>query len=98
MEFKIALALAEMEVYELKSKPPDAFPWSWQPMQFACRIGMTSFAKEMVVVHCWSIGVTFSRVHEKSAKEQDEKVIKPAIKRNVAFMCFLICLLQVFQN
>jgi hypothetical protein len=42
--------------------------------------------------------VTFSRVHEKSAKEQDEKVIKPAIKRNVAFMCFLICLLQVFQN
>jgi hypothetical protein len=67
-------------------------------MQFDCKIGMTSLAKEMVVVHCWSIGVTFSRVQEKSANEQDEKVIKPAIKRNVAFMCFLICFVQEYQN
>jgi hypothetical protein len=86
MEFKIALALAEMEVYELKSKPPEAFPWSWQLMQFACIMGMTSFEKEIVSLHCAARGVTFSRVQEKRAIEQEEKAIKPTINRAVIFI------------
>jgi hypothetical protein len=49
-------------------------------------------------LHCWSIGVTFSRVQEKIANEQDEKVIKLTTKRNVAFMCFLNCFVQEYQN
>jgi hypothetical protein len=67
-------------------------------MQFACKMGMMSFEKEIVSLHCAATGVTFSRVQEKRAIEQDEKVIKPAIKRIVAFMCFLICFVQEYQN
>ena len=55
-------------------------------MQFACIMGMISFEKEIVSLHCAATGVTFSLVHEKSAKEQEEKVIKPAINRTVIFI------------
>ncbi len=47
---------------------------------------MISFEKEIVSLHGAATGVTFSRVHEKSAKEQEEKVIKPAINRTVIFI------------
>ena len=97
MEFMIALAFAEIEVCELKSKPPDAFPWSWQLIQLACMIGKTSLAYEMVL-HCTSSGITFSLVQEKRAIEQEEKEMRPAIKRSVAFIYFLTCFVQGFQN
>lgn len=41
---------------------------------------MTSFENEMVVLHCSSIGVTFSRVQENRNTEQNEKTITLQIK------------------
>jgi hypothetical protein len=55
-------------------------------MQFACIMGMTSFEKEIVSLHCAARGVTFSRVQEKRAIEQEEKAIKPTINRAVIFI------------
>jgi len=49
-------------------------------------MGMTSLEKEMGVLHCWPIGVTFSRVQEKSAIEQEDKVTKPAISKTDFFI------------
>ena len=45
-----------------------------------------SFEKEIVSLHCAAMGVTFSRVQEKSAMEQEEKAIKPTMNRTVIFI------------
>ena len=55
-------------------------------MQLAWIIGIRSFENEIVLLHCKSVGVTFSLVQEKRAIEQEEKVIKPAINRTVIFI------------
>ena len=66
-------------------------------MQFACMIGIISLEKEIVLLHCTSTGVTFSRVHEKSAMEQEEKVIKPTMNRAVIFIFILFTLGRDFK-
>jgi hypothetical protein len=49
-------------------------------------MGMMSLEKEIVSLHWAATGVTFSRVQEKRAMEQEEKAIKPTINRTVIFI------------